>query len=320
MLKTSAIMLDSLAQRRARQLNLATLVLMLWALVVMLVLKLLVGWATSSIVLMATAMHTVLSAFSTLISLQGRRFPKRARSFPAQHGHLEIGTTFLLWALLGFGELSLLVMIFRRWQGATGGVILSMALVQLVGLMGLVGFCFAFMERYVARVTDSPVLSSNASLILQEAWLNLLALCSLLFVRYGYGGADGALALLILLFVVLNAWGWLRRQLPQLFHVHAIAPEAIAHIVQRTEGVLRCVPLRSDGLVGRQVQVRLQLQLHPEFEAMATTITQRIEIALRQHYGPVVTTIEIVDAKGAPVKQRVSPPQDRRSLDFLDWN
>lgn len=313
-------MLDSSSQCRARRLNLLTLVLMLWALLVMLTLKLLVGWATHSVSILATAMHTLLCTFSTLITLQGYRFPQYPRQFPPAHGLLEVAMSFLFWTLLGSGGLGILWVSLLRLQGGGSGATVSLALVQLVGLMGLVSFCFAFVERYMAGVTRSAALSDNSTLVLQEAWLNLLVLCSLLLVRYGYGQLDGILVPCVLLFVVLNAWGWLSRQLPQMFRPQAIAPEAIAHIVQRTEGVLRCHPPRSRGLVGRQVHIEVQVLLHPEFEALSSAVRQSIETSLRHHYGSVEVAVELLNASGKPILVPVAPRGDRQALDFLDWN
>ncbi len=316
----SATLPDSPAQHRARRLNLLTLGLMLWALLVMLVLKLWVGWATHSGGILATSMHTLLCALSTLIALQSHRFPQPARQAVPVHGRLEVATSFLFWALLGFGGPSIVGMVFGQgWQGGAIATV-SLALIQLMGLMGLVSFCFAFVERYMAGVTRSSSLSGNASLVLQEAWLNLLMLCCLLLVRYGYGRVDGFLVPCVLLFVVLNAWNCFGRQLPQWFRPQAIAPEAIAQIVHRTEGVLRCVPLGSRGLVGRQVYIELQVLLHPEFEAFSSTVRRQIELALGDRYGAVEVTLELLNTAGKPIPTQAPLRGDRQALDFLDWN
>ncbi len=319
-------MIEFPARRRARHLTFATLVLILWAVLVMLALKLLVGWATGSLAILATAMHTLLTSFSTLMGLQSSRFfVQRPREWPSCQGSLATGTLFLMWSLLGFGGLSLLVLVVQRWQGIAGAAPLqvSIALIQLMGLLGLVSFCFALVERYMAGVTESLLLSGNARLLLQEAWLNLLVLCGLLVIRYGYKGVDLLLVPLILLLVILNAWRNLQRHWPQLFRPQAIAPEAIAHLAQRIDGVLRCISAQSHGLVGRQVQIHLQLLIHPEFESLATSIGQRIEATLRHHYGSVDVTIELVNENGSR-RQRLDlnapPTADLISLDYLDWN
>ena len=101
---------------------------------------------------------------------------------------------------------------------------------------------------------------------LQDVWLNVGLLLSLVLILFGYRWLDSMLTIALVLTSGVSLWRVIRRQLPTLIQPIAIAPEALVQLVRQVQGVTHCVKVQSRGIVGRQVWVEMTLVLHPEFK------------------------------------------------------
>lgn len=297
-----------------RRASAVALLALLWAVLLVMVIKMMVGLEASSLSLIAAAFHSLICGVSTLVSLL------LLRRSPQGHGRLETLVILVLWSILGFAGVSIIGLALRSWGILAGPLRLPTMgpmLFQTLAILTVVNVCLALFGRPLALAFQQPLLRVSANFILQDAWLSGLVGLSLLMVGQGYYWLDGALALLILAVIYLSAWRLIQQQLPMLAQQTAIAPEAIAQVVHQVDGVLRCGSIRSQGLVGRMVWIDLQVSLHPDFREIEDIIREQIETALRRRYGATQAIVHITALQPQVVQDPIGTETPENSY---DWN
>jgi len=100
--------------------------------------------------------------------------------------------------------------------------------------------------------------------------------------------------------VLVDAWRWLGVHMPHWCQGTAIAPEAITATAQQVDGVIGCRVLACQGLVGRRLEIALELRLHPEFESLRHRLSREVCRNLDRRYGPAQIDIYLVSKPGGP--------------------
>ena len=291
-----------------RRLSYRLLLLILWATLLLFVVELTAGWISRSLCLLAESLHTLVDVFSTLLSLIAVSSPHRTLGKEIWgHGRGEAAGALLLSAILGFAGISIVMMALSQVevlvqalslqsayaQGAEGGVstaspvAVTRSLIILIVVMVILVAAAVLAAAKQRKSLNSLALKLNVEHVMADAWLTGLVLLGLVAIANGYRWLDPLLAVGLVALLVKSLWQMLNKQLPMLLKPTAIAPEAIAQIACQIEGVTRCTRILSRGMVGRQVWIELHLALHPEFMVIASTIGERVERSLREHYGPV---------------------------------
>ncbi|MBE9077056.1 cation diffusion facilitator family transporter [Romeria aff. gracilis LEGE 07310] len=277
-----------------RRISYRLLLAILWATLLVLAIEVTAGWVSHSLSLLAEALHTLIDVFSTSLSLIAVASPQRTLGREIWgHGRGEAAGALLLAAILGFSNLTLLLLAIGQLQGlwqqsaVPFPVEITITLIQLVTAMVVITLGLALLSAYQNRTLGSLALRLNSQHLLQDAWLTASMLLGLVAIWRGYGWVDPLVAIALVGFSIRSFWRMLLSQLPMLLRPTAIAPEAIAQVAGQVEGVTRCTRILSRGMVGRQVWVELHIALHPEFASMASVIGERVENALRQQYGPL---------------------------------
>jgi divalent metal cation (Fe/Co/Zn/Cd) transporter len=274
----------------------------LWLTLFLLSVKVSAAWATRSLSLMAESLYTLLTGFSTLLSLLTITPSERPKKRSVNgHSKRESVITLLFIAFLGFAGLNLLVMSGQQLTAITHRETLifaarvSLPLMQLLGVVVLTTLGLALLGINQAKVLSNSALRFNASQVLKDVWLTILVVGGLLGVWVGLVWLDGVLAILLVLLAVGSFWQVLSWQLPHLVQQTAIAPEALAQIVRQVGGITHCYQIQSRGIVGRFVDIQMRLIVHPEFTEVTPVIVERIEEAIQERYGPVQATFYIDD-------------------------
>lgn len=283
-----------------RQICYRLLLMMLWANLVILTIEVTAGWASHSIGLLAEALHTLIDVFSMVLSLTAVASPQRTLGREIWgHGRGEAGGALILAAILGFFGVSILMVAVGQLEAAMQGVNVpfpvevTVALLQLVTAMVVIALMVALWVSYQGRYLQSVGLKLTTQHVLGDGWLSIAMLLGLVGIWRGHTWLDPLIAIALIILTLHSFWRVLNTQLPMLLRPTAIAPESIAQVVTTVEGVTRCNRIRSRGMVGRHVWIELYLAVHPEFLNMAHTISERVESALRHHYGPVSAQIWI---------------------------
>lgn len=281
-----------------RQASRQVLFASLWLALLVLVVKVWIGWATQSLSLLAESLQTLVNGFGILLSTIAitSRYP--ASREVGGHGRVEAVLALLLAAFMGFACLSLLVVSVQQLEAITQEasllpVRINSPLVQLLGVVVATNFCLACFQRYEAGLLENSALRFSAGHLFQDTWLMLPVLATLFGVGQGYLWLDPLLAMVMVFAAIAHCWRIFNWQLPSLMRQIAIAPEALAQTIHQVEGITHCYGIQSRGVVGRQVFVEMRLILHPECMGIARSIAERVERVIRDRYGPAKVVIYI---------------------------
>ncbi|MGF1569313.1 MAG: cation diffusion facilitator family transporter [Nodosilinea sp.] len=287
-----------------RRISYRLLLTTLWAILLLLAVQAIGGWASQSLTLLAESLHTLVDGFSTVLSLVAVTSPQRQMGREVWgHGRAEVAGTLVLCAFLGFTGVSLGLIALRQIiHGLSGvadpfSVAIDPAVLRFTAAMVILSVALGVYSSYQARSLNSVALKLNTQHFLADAWLSIAMVVVLLAIWQGQRWLDPTFALVLLPLVARSLWRALNEQLPMLLRPTAIAPEAIAQLVTQVEGVTRCTRIRSRGLVGRQVWVELRLVIHPEFMETLENIGEQIDARLRQQYGPLRTQVWVEPAR-----------------------
>jgi divalent metal cation (Fe/Co/Zn/Cd) transporter len=281
----------------------------LWLTVMMFAVKVWAGWATQSLSLLTAALHTLVVAFSLLLSLLGMWVPSTRDRPLWGHSKLETGLLLTLIGGMSGACCSLLGVAFQQMQPVVTDWItthnfldhliislpveVTLPLLHLLVGIAAAGVCIGAGGWLQAKLLESEPLLYSFRYSVLDAGLMMVGLGTLWGVYGGYDWLDPAITGMLVLAIALTVWQILNQQLPSLLRQVAIAPEAIAKTIRQVEGILHCYNIHSRGMVGRFIVVELSLILHPECLTLAPQIAQRIERLIRQKYGPARVVIHI---------------------------
>ena len=259
-------------------------------------LKLLIGFASGSLAVIADAMHSATDALSSLMGLitNGLSDPRPDRDHPYGHEKYE-GVGAL--AIAGFILFTAVEILTRAGERVIDGLpALNISGQELFLLLLVLGFnlILAASERREGRRLKSQLLIADARHTTSDIWTTVIVLIGLtgawlLQVKW----LDVALAAPLAILLVKVCWDVVRTNLPWLVDHIAIAPEAIHEQAMGVPGVLNCHDIASRGVLGQRVFVDMHMVVDTDDLPTAHSITERVEERLEQRFGPVRCTIHL---------------------------
>jgi len=259
-------------------------------------LKVVVGYATGSLSLLADALHSVTDSANNVLGLVASKFssPLPDREHPYGHHKFEAVGALGIAAFLG-------IACFEILQGAIEKIIRGGSPVRISGpelwllliVLG-VNIFVAFYERNVGTRIGSSILVADAKHTMSDVWVTISVLGGLIGIWwFNFQWLDVVLAFPVALLVFWSGWSVLKENLPWLVDQMAIAPEAIHGIATSVPGVINCHDIASRGVIGRQVFIEMHLVVDtPEVET-AHQITEEVENKLQERYSPVRIIIHV---------------------------
>ncbi|MFM7559323.1 cation transporter [Cylindrospermopsis raciborskii LB2897] len=278
--------------REVRKVLIITLLLNLFVMA----LKVVVGYATGSLSLLADALHSVTDSANNVLGLVASKFssPLPDREHPYGHHKFEAVGALGIAAFLG-------IACFEILQGAIEKIIRGGSPVRISGpelwllliVLG-VNIFVAFYERNVGTRIGSSILVADAKHTMSDVWVTISVLGGLIGIWwFNFQWLDVVLAFPVALLVFWSGWSVLKENLPWLVDQMAIAPEAIHGIATSVPGVINCHDIASRGVIGRQVFIEMHLVVDtPEVET-AHQITEEVENKLQERYSPVRIIIHV---------------------------
>lgn len=259
-------------------------------------LKVVVGYATGSLSLLADALHSITDSANNVLGLVASKFssPLPDREHPYGHHKFEAVGALGIAAFLG-------IACFEILQGAIEKIIRGGSPVRISGpelwllliVLG-VNIFVAFYERNVGTRIGSSILVADAKHTMSDVWVTISVLGGLIGIWwFDFQWLDVVLAFPVALLVFWSGWSVLKENLPWLVDQMAIAPEAIHGIATSVPGVINCHDIASRGVIGRQVFIEMHLIVDtPEVET-AHQITEEVESRLQERYSPVRIIIHV---------------------------
>jgi cation diffusion facilitator family transporter len=260
------------------------------------------GFWTGSLSLQADALHSVTDSANNVLGLLANRWssPHPDREHPYGHQKFEAVGALGIAAFLGITCFEILrSAVTRLWLGASPVRIAGGELWLLLLVLGINIFV-AFYERRVGLRLDSPLLIADAKHTMSDVWVTIVVLAGMIGLWQSRVWdmpqllwLDIVLAFPVALLVFRSGWEVLRDNLPWLVDEIAIAPEAIYQVVMTVPGVVNCHDIASRGLLGRQVFVEMHMIVEAQDVETAHEITEAVEQALDERFGPVRVLIHI---------------------------
>jgi cation diffusion facilitator family transporter len=156
----------------------------------------------------------------------------------------------------------------------------------------VVNWLVALYEGRRGRELDSDYLIADAAHTRSDVMVTLTVLSSLVLVKLGHARVDAALSLLIAVFIGRIGYSVFRRTLPILVDATALDPAQVQKVVRDVAGVRSAHALRSRR-AGSTVFLEMHLVVEPTDTAAAHAVTERVETALEQAFGPISPTIHV---------------------------
>lgn len=294
----------------------------LWLELLVMTVKVFVGWQANSLALLATALYCAIAAVSAIYAISATYNLQQCGRAIWGHRSWEAGLAFLLVSILGFGCFNLSGVALQRLSATPNlnqisPVAIGNSQIQTLFLFGLCSLLLACFQRRSAKRHRLLPLVLNGEQVLQEAIVSLGLLLGLAGISLGYTWLDPMLTLGLSVGAGITTWRMLIRQVPLMLRQVAIAPDAISQVVRQVDGVTNCYHVQSRGLVGRQVLIQLRLTIHPEFLGTEGRIIQQTEAILRETYGPVKVIVK-VDSDWNGLEEALETV-DRTSSSQIDW-
>lgn len=263
--------------------------------ILVVILKATIGVWTGSLSLLADTLHSVTDSANNVLGLVTNQLasPHPDRDHPYGHQKYEAVGALGIAAFLGIACFEILKNgVERLLMGGDTVIISELALWIMLAVLGI-NICVAFYERHVGLRLGSKILIADAHHTMSDVWITISVLGGLVGIWLGWHWLDVAMAFPVAILVIKSGWAVLRENLPWLVDEMAIAPEAIHGTVMKVPGVLNCHDIASRGLLGRQVFVDMHLIVEPRDVEKAHEITERVERALNEKYGPARITIHL---------------------------
>lgn len=268
--------------------------------------KITVGFLTGSLSLFADALHSVTDSLNNVLGLLAIKFasPYPDRDHPYGHQKYEAVVALAISAFLGIACFEILkgavIRVIEGWQkGLTPLTIGTAELWILLIVLGINIFVTFYERREGVRV-GSAILVADAQHTMSDVWVTITVMGGLIGAWWGnqinvplLQWLDVVLSFPVAILVFQSGWSVLQDNLPSLVDQMAIDPEIIQQLTLTVPGVINCHHIASRGVVGQQVFIEMHLVVAAQDVATAHDITEAVEQKLEERFAPARILIHV---------------------------
>ncbi|NJL29097.1 MAG: cation transporter [Thermoanaerobaculia bacterium] len=257
--------------------------------------KLLVGWWTGTISMVADGFHSTTDSASNVVGLIGVALAARPpdENHPYGHGKFETLSALFIGGLLAMTAWEVLRSCLERlWHGGVPEVTAQSFAVMITTLA--INFAVSTWERRRGDALASEILRADAAHTRSDVYVSLGVIASLVAVELGYPQVDLVAALVITAVIAHVAFQILRQSAGVLVDPAVVPAEKVREVALAVPGVLGVHKVRTRGQpqtghADLHVQVRPDLRLD-----QAHVIGHLVSDRLREVFGfrDVVTHVE----------------------------
>ncbi len=290
-LSTSVEFPDPTRQRQVQQVLVITLVLN----ILVFGIKLILGFTTGSLSLIADALHSSTDSASNILGLVAIHFstPEPDEDHPYGHTKFEAVGALGIAAFLGVACLEIVQASVTRFLEPNRTVEVSDGSLRLMIGVLLINIFVAVYEHQRGKALSSRLLLADARHTFSDIWITLAVLGGLIGTQLGWVWLDQMMALPVAALVMYSGWEVLQENIPFLTDTVAIPPKTLRKLVMSVPGVLDCHEITSRGVIGQMVFIEMHMVVEPTDIDTAHRITERVEKLLEDRYGAVKTTIHL---------------------------
>jgi cation diffusion facilitator family transporter len=255
--------------------------------------KLIYGYRSGAVAIMADGVHSLLDGSSNVVGLVGIALASRPPDDNHPYGHRKYETFAALGVamMLFLGCQQIVTQAIQRLHhpeppriGAEGFVIMGLTL--------FINLVVVLYERREGRRLQSELLESDASHTLSDVYATVLVLASMAITRAGVQWADIAAAAIIVLLILRAGFAVLRSTLSTLGDERRLPPDEVERTAALERGVLEVHNVRSRGPAD-DIHLDLHVLVDPATPlAEAHALGHRVEQRLREQW-PGVTDVVV---------------------------
>lgn len=270
--------------------------------IVVLVIKVIVGYITGSLSVLADALHSVTDSANNILGLIANHFasPEPDREHPYGHLKFDAIAALAIAVFLGIACFEILSSSIERIFKHNKPVEVSGNELWILLIVLGINIFVAYYERGVGKKVGSAILIADAHHTMSDVWVTILVILGLIGIWQGkiwnipqLQWLDILFAFPVALLVFRSGWSVLQENLPWLVDEMAIAPEVIQKISLEVPGVINCHDIASRGVVGRQMFIEMHVIVDTNDVETAHNITEEIERRLEEKFNPVRISIHI---------------------------
>ena len=250
-----------------------------WANVLLVVVKVGVGWTIGSLAVLGDAAHSSVDAVNNLVALTAIYFAAAPPDEEHPYGHSKF-ETLGAFAIAGFLSITcfelLRIAVTQLIQGARPPEPDLRAVAILIATM-IVNIGVARYESKRGRELGSELLAADARHTQADVLVTFAVLAGLGMVRLGWAQADAVLAILVAAVVAFSGFQILRSTVPVLVDRRAVDPARVAKIASTVDGVESVTAIRSRGRPG-DAFAEMTIRVQPAIELRrAHSIADEVE-------------------------------------------
>lgn len=285
-----------------RSQNIQRVLLVVLALnVLVTVVKLIIGFTTGALSVVADGFHSIIDSSSNIIGLAGLWIAARPPDDNHPYGHRKYETV----ATLAIGAMLLLVSweiikgIFARITAPIIPTINPLDIAILAGTF-IVNLVIVAYETKQGRALHSDILLADATHTRTDLFVTLSVVVSLLFTRAGFGWVDILVAAIVVILIVRAAFDILKHTSYVLTDATVVAAGLIEQTAASVKGVRYVHKARSRGNA-EAAYVDVHVKVDP---AMSTTqahaIASEVERKLKANVSGVVDAVVHIEPANGP--------------------
>jgi len=258
----------------------------------MLVLKLVVGFATGSMAVRGDAVHSLTDLGNNVLAwfVIGVSSQAPDREHPYGHRKFETVAVFALATLLTVLAIELVLAALRRESGPVADE--PWALAMMIAVLCL-NVAIATWETVWARRLASDILHADARHTFADVLTTVVVIAGWQISARSHPWIDTACALAVAGLILYFAYGLFRRVTPVLVDRAALAPEAVARTVSSVAGVCQVLSVRSRW-TGTSAAMDLTVTVDPALSTRdAHDISDEIERIIARRFEVEDITVHI---------------------------
>jgi cation diffusion facilitator family transporter len=238
--------------------------------VVVVIAKVVAGFAANSLSVLADAAHSSVDAWNNVMALALSSLAAKAPDAEHPYGHAKFETLGAL-AIVAF----LSVTVYELTGSAVGRLLGAGELPRATPLVAGVMLGSAIISFFVARYEEknghtfhSEILLADAAHTKSDVFASLAVLIGIGLVGLGYPKADAVFTLLVAIVIARAGWRILKQTIPILVDQRAVEEDTIRDITLAMPGVRDCFAVRSRGRAG-EVFAELTITVDPNLNVEA---------------------------------------------------
>ena len=273
-----------------------TLGLILCLNLIVVAVKVAVGWRTGTLTVLGAALESALDTLNNVIGMALVTLAARAPDDDHPYGHDKFETIGAL-AIVGFLSISCFELLregiqkFRRADEPRPPEMLEIA---FLAATVLVNIFVVFYERRRGRELRSAFLLADAAHTSSDTYVTLLAVASMLLSLVGLGRYDAALAIVVAFIIALSGYRILKGTIPILVDERAVDADEIRRLVRGIPRINEVRMVRSRNAASGLLFAELTIVVDGDSTvAEAHELADEVEARITEQLGASDVTVHV---------------------------